>query len=86
MERYKEYAWVILEDVVGWVPMMDIPIEDKDLGDIVGGLSVASSDGYIVEYAEAFDWGGCVGMMATRPDQGEALLDFPANDVVNWCC
>ena len=76
MQGDEEDIRVVVEDLVRAVPVVDIPIDDRDPREAVRALGVARGDGDVVEDAEAHPAIGR-GMMAGWAHQRVGVLDRP---------
>jgi len=66
----KKHARVFFEDLLRAVPVVDVPVEDRDLFPAVLRLRVARGDRDVVEYAEPHR-AALSGMMARRANCAE---------------
>jgi hypothetical protein len=82
MGAEEEDAGILVEDVLGAVAVVHVPIGDEHAFDAVDFAGVARGDGCVVEDAEAHAAGGG-GVMAGGTDGGEGVADAAAHDGVN---
>jgi hypothetical protein len=75
-------ACVVLEDVLRSVPVVDIPIKNRNVLPLVYRLSVACTHGYIVEEAEAHRL-ITLCMVSWRSDRTECRIDGSVNGSIN---
>ena len=72
MGAEEKNAGVAVENVLGAVAVVDVPIGDQDALGVVDLLGVAGGDGYIIKYAEAHAARGG-GVVTGRADGGESV-------------
>jgi hypothetical protein len=79
-----EHRWVLVEDRLGPVAVVDVPVEDQRALDPVGRARVRRGDGDVVEEAEAHCSVG-LGVVAGRPQpaEGEARRTLVAEQPVD---
>ena len=53
MERNSKHVWIVIEDRLGAISMVYVPINRRNAGDVVDFTSILDADCNIVEYAEA---------------------------------
>ena len=73
---------IAIEDILRAVTVVDVPIDDRHLGDPVLLLRVARGDGDIIKQAETHAAIGR-GMMAGRPHGAERVGCFAFNDGIH---
>jgi hypothetical protein len=73
----EQHAGVGIEDILGAVAVVDVPIHDHDPLAAPLGLRVGCGDRHVVEQAET-PCPGRLGMVTGRPDQGEGALGAAA--------
>ena len=78
----EEDVGVFVEDVLGAVAVVDIPIGDEDAVDAPGFAGVAGGDSGVVVDAEAHAAGGG-GVVAGRADGGEGVADMALEDGID---
>lgn len=83
VNRNEKYTRILVEDFLSRVSMMGIPVEDGNLFDFVGFLSIPSSCGHVVEKAETTDHTFDSGMMAWRSHCSKAVFPLLAEEVVD---
>ena len=74
MQGDEEHRRVLVEDGLGAVAVVDVPVDDRDPVDPLPPLRVAGGDRDVVEDAEPHRLLGA-GVMAGRADEREAVVD-----------
>ena len=72
MDAEEHHLGGFIEDVLGAVAVMDVPIDDQDPGQLVSQPGVVGGEGDVVEQAEAHA-ARRRGMMAGRTDQAQGV-------------
>lgn len=82
MDGEEEDVGVFVEDVLGPVAVVDVPIDDEDAVDAPSFAGVAGGDGGVVVDAEAHA-AGCGGVVAGGADGGEGVADVALEDGID---
>lgn len=82
MQRDKQQVWVLLEEVLGAIPMMYIPIKHSDAIDVVLGTEVLNTYGDVVVHAEPIDCVSGSTMMSGRANNSEGISPFSRLNVI----
>ena len=82
MDGEEEDVGVFVEDILGAVAVVDIPIDDEDAIDAPGFAGVPSGDGGVIVDAEAHATGGG-GVVSRGADGGEGVADAALDDGID---
>jgi len=82
--RRVEEIWIIEENILRAISVVDIEIHDRNPREAVNGTDVKSAHGDIVEQAKSH-WAHALGMMARRTDGAESVVDPPRHHGVRRC-
>lgn len=78
----EEDGAVFVEDVLGAVAVVDVPIDDEDAIEAVTALGVAGGDGDVIKDAKAHAVAG-IGVVTGWPDEAEGSVDGPGRDGIH---
>ena len=82
MRAEVQYGWIVVEDRLGAVAVVDIPVHHEDASEVVVLSRVPGPDGYIIEETEAH---GPIGerVMARRTHRAEDGVQRPDRHAIN---
>ena len=78
----KEDRIVVIENVLGAVPMVDVPINDKNFSNPMFLLSVSGGNGCVIEDSKPHPLGRS-GVMTGRTGQAKGMISQVAQNVIN---
>ena len=82
MSAQKEDRIVVIENVLGAVPMVDVPINDKNFSNPMFLLSVSGGNGCVIEDAKTHPLGRS-GVMTGRTGQAKGMTSQVVQNVIN---
>lgn len=82
MRRTEQDAWIILENILRSVPVMDIPINDSDTLHAMMMLRMTRRNRNIVEKAEPHR-GGTLSVMSRRAGRDEHIVCNAGKDIID---